>query len=786
MNILHCNFDSCVYFPAEVMRHPNGSKSYYMPPGYKNFETSVTEPKKSDTHWVIRTGSISEVTVIDIDDMDYYYSTDLEDLLENSTFCDESFSGKRHFYFQYEPSLKNRQLGYFDVLNDSKTATLGKPLNDLPIQKMPETTLNWFKEYISRQDNQNDEYEELANLMTAEYVKVTYDWKQIGKYFKLLGATFESWDIVSRKDRTGYNKPGNRQKMKELWASWPSVSVLRQMIDDFLVRERMERNPDKLSEMHKNAREIFGILKKKTKRNHFHDISDMEDGVTRRFRSQGLVDIATRINDPLVIRWLVQRGLVEKSFDIVKINSFDLTDQYYFNDFMLALTDQDKIYWKSELLLFIAENISRVVCFLANGTILIKESDVNQFALYPFERLPESSIKVRGAIINPHLKKIIVNEFSSICYKLNYKMFDACFRELGLESDVFYACQDFVAKPIKSRSLGFEKLINFIKRQICSNNEEVYKFLMSWISFIWKYPNQKSEIAIVLHGKPGCGKTQLCNFLVKFLFGSSICKPNLEYSDLVGVKNANLMGKKLVIVNELADLRSEKSKNQQKLKSLITEDQIEINKMYCDKVTCSNRMEFIFTTNNDNCLKLDQQDRRYFMITVNDEYRNDKVYFGDLINSSWNQNTANEFADFLDNFISNQQEFKELEIPTTKIREEALIRSIWDSPFYEALRESGTAFCDYVETDEGRLYKRAELYSKYKDWMNTNGLKPNSNIRFKSDLIQYEIATEKAKKVRGQTVRYFLVTGCEDQGFESEDYSSTYVPQEIDFSISGE
>jgi len=114
-------------------------------------------------------------------------------------------------------------------------------------------------------------------------------------------------------------------------------------------------------------------------------------------------------------------------------------------------------------------------------------------------------------------------------------------------------------------------------------------------------------------------------------------------------------------------------KSNNKLKNLITQSDQIIEKKGIDSVKFTDFNNYIFLSNNDWPIKVEQSDRRYFCLELDNCKCGDSDYFDALI-EQLNTDCANIFYNYLLNInISN---WKKLKIPDTGLRNELKINSL--------------------------------------------------------------------------------------------------------------
>lgn len=200
-----------------------------------------------------------------------------------------------------------------------------------------------------------------------------------------------------------------------------------------------------------------------------------------------------------------------------------------------------------------------------------------------------------------------------------------------------------ISIPIKPSIDDLSLLLSFIQEVICSNNLKIYDYLLQWIKNICVY--NKNTTAILLYSqKQGTGKNTFINFLIN-LIGPNLCYISNSLNEVMNT-HTDLSGKILVNVNELITDKNNYYFHAQKLKSLITDHYIQINKKFIQPYQIENLTNWIFTTNNIDSIQISTNDRRFTCIEVSDKYSQNTQYFRKLY-SELTPNIANKFLYYI-------------------------------------------------------------------------------------------------------------------------------------------
>ena len=161
----------------------------------------------------------------------------------------------------------------------------------------------------------------------------------------------------------------------------------------------------------------------------------------------------------------------------------------------------------------------------------------------------------------------------------------------------------------------------------CKDNLEHYNYLMGWFAHLFQKPWEKTEVALVIKGTQGTGKSIIMGGLLKKLIGRYYMQ--VDRSDLIaGRFNQHLVGKILITSEESIFSGDQAAYNV--TKNLITSDMIPI-----EEKGRTPRMEYsyhrlVFLSNEDVAVAADGRERRYFGLHVSDEKVNDHAYFEEL------------------------------------------------------------------------------------------------------------------------------------------------------------
>ena len=211
-----------------------------------------------------------------------------------------------------------------------------------------------------------------------------------------------------------------------------------------------------------------------------------------------------------------------------------------------------------------------------------------------------------------------------------------------------------------------QPFLDHVLEVICDNNQEIYKYVLVWIASILQEPNFKTGIAIVILGNQGVGKNTFFTDIICKLMARYANKNITNIENIVGKFNASLENKKLLVLNELQNIDTNKFLNSDALKSIITDDTININQKNEPIRTVENVANFFMVSNNDIPIKIDSGDRRYLVLTASEKYKNNFKYFSNLFNTFTPEFYENLFTFFM---LMDTKNINLRNIPNTEAKE---------------------------------------------------------------------------------------------------------------------
>lgn len=165
--------------------------------------------------------------------------------------------------------------------------------------------------------------------------------------------------------------------------------------------------------------------------------------------------------------------------------------------------------------------------------------------------------------------------------------------------------------------------LDHVLRNICGGVPEYYDYLIRWMARAVQKPDAPGQVAVVMRGSQGTGKS----FFAK-TFGSLFGRHFLQVSDpkhLIGSFNAHLRDA-VVVFGDEAFYAGDK-RHESVLKMLITEEIIPIESKGIDVEACPNYVHVLLASNNQWVVPAGADERRFFVLDVAGDHRQDTVYF---------------------------------------------------------------------------------------------------------------------------------------------------------------
>lgn len=305
------------------------------------------------------------------------------------------------------------------------------------------------------------------------------------------------------------------------------------------------------------------------------------------------------------------------------------------------------------------------------------------------------------------------------------------------------------------------KHLNMLKEHIqdlSGNDEKMYFYLVQWLAFIVQKRIQP-QTALVFQSKQGVGKDLFWGFIYDFIIGKNMVSLPSDINDVIGRFNGSTIENKLMIhINEVSG--KDTFAGNDKIKQLIAgQKEISIEKKQENPRKTTNNLAFIFLSNNENPVRVEETDRRWCIFECSNKWveKNTEERFkhfkelGNIMsnNIQYAERLAVIFYLILKQFDLN--EFNILDIPKSKMYNEMKKSQL--PIIYYWFKD----VCEHMETSNINTLrlKGNELYNKFTEWKNFAGYSKYEMTltKFGTKIKDYEFITKKRTE---KGIEYFI------------------------------
>ena len=190
--------------------------------------------------------------------------------------------------------------------------------------------------------------------------------------------------------------------------------------------------------------------------------------------------------------------------------------------------------------------------------------------------------------------------------------------------DTLNLWQGWTHEPIQGSYHLFKEHLN---KNVCNGRKDHTEWLWQWMAQLIQHPEEKIGTCIVLRGGKGRGKTIFANML------GQLCQDNYialaDSSKITGRFNA-MYENALLCCFEEAMWAGDK-KGEGTLKNLITNTQLTIERKGMESYQAQNYTRFIVATNATLAVPASSDERRFFVLDVQDYWTDDKKQFAAMV-----------------------------------------------------------------------------------------------------------------------------------------------------------
>jgi hypothetical protein len=187
----------------------------------------------------------------------------------------------------------------------------------------------------------------------------------------------------------------------------------------------------------------------------------------------------------------------------------------------------------------------------------------------------------------------------------------------------FNLWRGFSVKPATGTPRRF---LSFVWRIICRRRRREFRYVIRWLANLVQNPHRPGMTALVLTGLKGVGKGFFADAVGSLL--RSHYAPVSSYDQVVGRFNGYMRHMVLIFVDEA--FYAGDRRHVSMINSLITEKLRQYEHKGYDPVVDYNRAHVIIASNSDWVIPASLDERRYAVLEVSAERRQDTAYFGGL------------------------------------------------------------------------------------------------------------------------------------------------------------
>lgn len=160
---------------------------------------------------------------------------------------------------------------------------------------------------------------------------------------------------------------------------------------------------------------------------------------------------------------------------------------------------------------------------------------------------------------------------------------------------------------------------------ICDSNETHFTWVMNWLAALFQRPGKHGWTSIVMRGGQGIGKGHFADFMIGQCFHTQQYLHVLGANQLTAEFNEHLSGKVLVFADESTWGGDPRAAS--KLKGLITEGMVPINRKFLPMVSEPSALHILIASNNEWPIPIERDDRRFLVLQPSEHKKQDQGYF---------------------------------------------------------------------------------------------------------------------------------------------------------------
>ncbi len=308
---------------------------------------------------------------------------------------------------------------------------------------------------------------------------------------------------------------------------------------------------------------------------------------------------------------------------------------------------------------------------IVNKALFIKELDdgnVNLSSRDKFRTAYEDK-KYTDYSVNPHESKQFILRWFLDENKRKYEDVGVFPPPIICPANIYNLWKPFaISKHVgdyERDEAGLQKFIRHIEI-LCNHDKTVADYVIKWFAQMFQYPAVKTVILTFISDE-GAGKGTLLDVISEMMGKTKILTSTHPSRDVWGQFNGMMCNSFFVNLNEMC--KKEAMDAEGRIKGLVTDSSLMINKKGLDSYEIISYHRFIITTNKEDPVNTKKNDRRNIIIRSSDELMNNIDYFADLRKSVLNTNTLRTIYDYLME-IPDMDTFGSIIRPVTEYQED--------------------------------------------------------------------------------------------------------------------
>jgi hypothetical protein len=204
----------------------------------------------------------------------------------------------------------------------------------------------------------------------------------------------------------------------------------------------------------------------------------------------------------------------------------------------------------------------------------------------------------------------------------------------------------------------------------CSEDWNLTEYIIKWFAGVAS--GRKMYSILYLKSGQGWGKGIITDFIQRYVLGTQLVYKTSDPQTILGSFNAQLMGKVLLLLEEMLTEKSQWNSLYHALKDKVTSDMIEIHEKYKTPTQYKNFMSTIILTN-ENALRVENDDRRTVFLDVSPARKGDLQYFKKLGNAIKYPEVKEAFYSYLRAIAEAYPDFDSNPPPMTESKQEHIM-----------------------------------------------------------------------------------------------------------------